>query len=187
MTPSSDITDAIVEAEKTELRPKMRELRRRLSFENPEAPRELLQWAQPFQLLAPAWIGAYEPRGSEIDPGPFLRSFAAHNSTGHVTPIAFPLPHAPGVPLSFSIPPPPEGLLLLIVPLLAFDRKGNRLGQGGGHYDRTIKTLRGAGFKLHPVGFAFAGQEVPSLPTGAHDERLDAIVTEREFIMFDMG
>ena len=96
------------------------------------------------------------------------------------TPDQVLVPDACGIPS----PPPSAPELhpnLLITPLLAFDRTGGRLGQGGGHYDRTLAALR----KQRPVfvlGIAFAGQEVPSVPMAAHDQRLDAIVTETEFI-----
>ena len=85
-----------------------------------------------------------------------------------------------------GIPAPPASAPevlpnLLITPLLAFDRHGGRLGQGGGHYDRTLKALR----RQRPVfvlGVAFSGQELDEVPVDAHDQRLDAIVTETEFI-----
>jgi 5-formyltetrahydrofolate cyclo-ligase len=70
---------------------------------------------------------------------------------------------------------------LVIAPLLAFDRKGGRLGQGAGHYDRTLANLRA----LKPVfvlGLGYAGQEVAEIPLEAHDQRLDAILTETEYI-----
>jgi len=70
---------------------------------------------------------------------------------------------------------------LVIAPVLAFDRRGGRLGQGGGHYDRTLARLR----RQRPVfvlGVAFAGQEVDAVPMGPHDQRLDAIVTETAYI-----
>ncbi len=70
---------------------------------------------------------------------------------------------------------------LLIVPLLAFDRRGYRLGYGKGHYDRALARLRAAGPAL-AVGIAYAGQEVESLPVEAHDIALDLIVTDRETI-----
>jgi 5-formyltetrahydrofolate cyclo-ligase len=66
---------------------------------------------------------------------------------------------------------------VLIVPLLAFDARGYRLGYGGGFYDRTLQALR----LRHPVlavGFAFTAQELPDVPIDATDERLDAVVTE---------
>jgi 5-formyltetrahydrofolate cyclo-ligase len=70
---------------------------------------------------------------------------------------------------------------ILLVPLLAFDRAGYRLGYGAGYYDMTIHRLRG----LKPVtavGIAFAVQEVPKIPTTPRDERLDLVLTEREVI-----
>ncbi len=62
----------------------------------------------------------------------------------------------------------------ILVPLLAFDRVGNRLGYGGGYYDRTLAALPGA-FRL---GCAFAAQEVDAVPVGEHDLKLNAIATE---------
>jgi 5-formyltetrahydrofolate cyclo-ligase len=70
---------------------------------------------------------------------------------------------------------------LVIAPLLAFDRAGGRIGQGGGHYDRTIAALRTQG-PLFVIGLAFAGQEVAELPHEPHDQRLDAILTETAYI-----
>ncbi len=82
---------------------------------------------------------------------------------------------------------PAEGAWLdpvvLIVPLLAFDARGYRLGYGGGFYDRTLEALRARRPTL-AVGFAFAAQEVAEVPIDATDQRLDAVVTEtglREF------
>jgi 5-formyltetrahydrofolate cyclo-ligase len=66
---------------------------------------------------------------------------------------------------------------VLIVPLLAFDGAGYRVGYGAGYYDRTIRTLRAAK-SITAAGLAFAVQEFPGLPHLAHDERLDWIVTE---------
>jgi 5-formyltetrahydrofolate cyclo-ligase len=61
--------------------------------------------------------------------------------------------------------------------MLAFDKDGYRLGYGGGFYDITLAALRAKG-SLRAIGVAFAGQEVEALPREAHDQRLDAIVTE---------
>lgn len=66
---------------------------------------------------------------------------------------------------------------VLIVPMLAFDRAGYRVGYGAGYYDRTIRGLRAAK-SVTAAGFAFAVQEFPELPHLAHDEKLDWIVTE---------
>lgn len=68
---------------------------------------------------------------------------------------------------------------ILVVPLLAFDSAGDRLGYGGGYYDSTIADLRGRGDVIC-AGFAYAEQEsAESLPAEAHDQRLDYVVTPR--------
>jgi 5-formyltetrahydrofolate cyclo-ligase len=109
---------------------------------------------------------------------------------------ALPAVPAPGAALAFrrwrpdhdlvaggyGIPEPPPSApplrpAALLVPLLAFDRAGHRLGQGAGHYDRTLAELRAAG-PLLALGLAFAVQEEPALPAEPHDQRLDWIVTE---------
>lgn len=73
---------------------------------------------------------------------------------------------------------PPETPDLILVPLLAFDRLGNRLGYGGGYYDRTLAAFS----KARAVGFACAFQEADLLPHGLYDRPLSSIVTEREVI-----
>lgn len=70
---------------------------------------------------------------------------------------------------------------ILIVPLLAFDRKGGRLGYGGGFYDRTLELLRARRATL-AIGFAFAAQEVDNIPLEPTDQPLDMIVTEAGII-----
>ena len=70
---------------------------------------------------------------------------------------------------------------IVLVPLLAFDAGGGRLGYGGGYYDRTLAAYPGA----LAVGVAFDAQEVDAVPMEAHDRRLDAVLTEsglRDFI-----
>jgi 5-formyltetrahydrofolate cyclo-ligase len=66
---------------------------------------------------------------------------------------------------------------IVILPLLAFDASGHRLGYGGGFYDRTLQALRAAG-SVHAVGFAYDAQVVEQVPTEATDQPLDAIVTD---------
>jgi 5-formyltetrahydrofolate cyclo-ligase len=70
---------------------------------------------------------------------------------------------------------------VLLVPLLAFDRKGFRLGYGGGFYDRTLEKLR-ALKNVTAIGIAYAGQEVDAVPYEEFDQRLDWIMTEKETI-----
>ena len=64
---------------------------------------------------------------------------------------------------------------------MAFDRTGARLGQGAGHYDRTLENLRKGG-RVFVLGLAFAEQEVARIPAEPHDQRLDAILTETGYI-----
>lgn len=71
---------------------------------------------------------------------------------------------------------------MLFVPLLAFDRAGNRLGYGGGFYDRTLARLRTMQ-KIIAVGVAYCAQEVPEVPSDSHDQKLDYVLTEREWIV----
>ncbi|PCI87185.1 MAG: 5-formyltetrahydrofolate cyclo-ligase [Hyphomicrobiales bacterium] len=68
---------------------------------------------------------------------------------------------------------------IVFVPLLAFDRKGFRLGYGGGFYDRTLAQL---GEEIVSIGVGFAGQEMHKVPTGEFDSAVDYILTEKEFI-----
>lgn len=71
---------------------------------------------------------------------------------------------------------------LLIMPLSVFDRSGGRIGYGAGHYDRAIARLLAKGIQPNLAGLAFSCQEIEQVPVGDHDQPLDAIITEREFI-----
>ena len=75
---------------------------------------------------------------------------------------------------------------ILFVPLLAFDRAGNRLGSGAGFYDRTLDRLR-ANRKIVAIGLAYSIQEFKEIPTFDHDQPLDWIVTEREVFRVTPG
>ena len=83
---------------------------------------------------------------------------------------------------AFGIPFPAAGAadlipVILLVPLLAFDRRGHRLGYGGGFYDRTLADLRAKG-PILAIGVGYAFQEVDEVPSGAYDQRIDMIATE---------
>ncbi len=142
-----------------------------------------------------AVVSAYWPLGSELDPRPLMDAL---HGRGH--PIALPVVAGPERPLVFRAWAPGDPLRaaafntrepgpdkpelsprVLLVPLLAFDRTGYRLGYGGGFYDRTLAGLRARGPVL-AVGLAYAGQEVAAVPRGANDRRLDWIATETETI-----
>jgi 5-formyltetrahydrofolate cyclo-ligase len=88
----------------------------------------------------------------------------------------------PAVPLAQCLAP--EALELVLVPLVAFDRRGGRLGAGAGFYDRAFAFLKHGERPREPllVGVGFAFQEVESLPPAAWDVRLDFVCTEKELI-----
>lgn len=73
---------------------------------------------------------------------------------------------------------------ILVVPLLAFDSLGHRLGFGGGFYDRTIESLQKKA-EIMTIGLAYSSQQVPSLPRNGTDQKLDCIITERRVWIFD--
>ena len=70
---------------------------------------------------------------------------------------------------------------VLFVPVIAFDRRGHRLGYGAGNLDQTLRRLRRRS-TVRVVGVAYAVQEEALLPSEEHDERLDLIITESEII-----
>ncbi|MCG8493193.1 MAG: 5-formyltetrahydrofolate cyclo-ligase [Sneathiellales bacterium] len=88
------------------------------------------------------------------------------------------------VKAAFSIFSPPESCVeviptIVVVPLLAFDRAGYRLGYGGGFYDRTLAQLREKS-EILAIGFAFSEQEVEAVPIDQYDQKLNGIVTDKE-------
>ena len=132
-------------------------------------------------------LAGYMPMRTEIDP---LACMAAHQGMvavpvviGNGQPLQFRQwsVDAPMIAGEFGALIPAEGAWIepeiLIVPLLAFDRRGYRLGYGGGFYDRTLERLRAARPTL-AVGFAYAAQEIPEVPIEPTDQPLDLIVTE---------
>jgi len=78
----------------------------------------------------------------------------------------------------------PEQLDLVLLPLVAFDRRGHRLGMGAGYYDRSFAFLHALTRPASPVliGIGYSFQEVDALPALDHDVRLDFIATEKELI-----
>ena len=75
---------------------------------------------------------------------------------------------------------------IILVPFLAFDTQGHRMGQGGGYYDRTLASWRRRGEFL-AIGLAFEGQKVDVLPRHDHDQMLDVVVTEERIYEFERG
>jgi 5-formyltetrahydrofolate cyclo-ligase len=70
---------------------------------------------------------------------------------------------------------------VILVPLVAFDKNLNRLGYGGGYYDRLIKNFSKKK-KIIKIGLAFSVQEIDKVPIGMHDQKLDYIVTNKNII-----
>ena len=149
------------------------------------AAAHLTEYLRSFKGLV---LAGYMPMRTEIDP---LPAMAAHQGPVGVpviiakaTPLRF-REWGPGVAMvagEFGARVPVEGAWVepqvLIVPLLAFDARGYRLGYGGGFYDRTLAGLRARHDTL-AIGFGFAAQEVDEVPIDGFDQRLDAVVTEK--------
>ena len=176
---------------KTELRVRLRALRKALALAAPDAAEQAAAHL-PLERLPPfAAFAGYHALGSELNPSPLIRRLAAAGAmltlpvaVSRQDPLDFRAwdPRDPLVPDAMGVPAPPPSAPrlhpdLVITPLLAFDRRGGRLGQGGGHYDRTLESLR-VGRPIFVLGLAYAGQEVEPMALDAHDQRLDAILTE---------
>lgn len=156
--------------------------------DQPALHARLIAALEPFagQVLAGYW-----PMRGEADPRPAL---AAHQG-----PVCLPVVPGKAVPLIFrrwrgeSLVPGPFGTAhpddsqpelspsVLIVPLAGFDRRGNRLGYGGGYYDRTLQLLRKTR-AVTAIGLAFAVQELSAIPSEPFDQPLDVVVTDHEII-----
>ncbi len=184
-------------AAKAALRAALRRRRRALAIASPGAATLAAALVPLGRLPAFRVVAGYHPGGSELDPRPILARLAAGGAA-----IALPAAQSREGPLIFraagaadafapdalNVPAPPPSAPalipdLILAPVLAFDSRGGRLGQGAGLYDRAIAALRAAG-PLFVIGLAFAGQEVDAVPREAHDQRLDAILTEGGYIEF---
>ncbi len=175
---------------KQELRQQARELRSRLQPTLDAAEEASRLFFETFQPSADQIVAAYWPKGREFD----VRVIIDDCLQRHI-PLALPIIPKQGrvmqfalwrdgdplVTNSFNVPEPQGGNPVLpdivIVPFLAFDRRGHRLGYGGGHYDATLADLR-AKKEIIAIGVGYGEQAVLfNLPSDAHDQRLDAIIT----------
>ncbi|MEA2877188.1 MAG: 5-formyltetrahydrofolate cyclo-ligase [Hyphomicrobiales bacterium] len=140
-------------------------------------------------------VSGFSPLKTEINPIPLMRKLADAGAL-----LALPVVAGKGKPLImrawrfgepldsgvWGIREPKAGAPevapdILLVPLLAFDRQGHRIGYGAGYYDMTIGKLR-AMKPVVAVGLAYAAQEIASVPVTPRDARLDLVLTEREII-----
>jgi 5-formyltetrahydrofolate cyclo-ligase len=163
--------------------------------ERAQAAEAIAVRAFPLAIKPGVIVSGFMPLKTEINPLPLMRKLAAAGAQ-----LALPCIAGRGKPLimrAFAFgdelasgqwgirepkPDAPEAAPdIMLVPLLAFDRVGHRIGYGAGYYDMTIAKLRA----LKPVtaiGIAFAAQEIPSVPVTPRDARLDLVLTEREVI-----
>jgi 5-formyltetrahydrofolate cyclo-ligase len=185
-----------IETAKTELRATAQARRDALPADERKAAAETIAARKfPLAITPSTIVSGFMPLKSEINPLPLMQKLAEAGAR-----LALPAIAGRGKPLimrawEFGAPldrgqwgirepkadAPEVEPDILLVPLLAFDRAGYRLGYGAGYYDMTIHRLRGLK-AVTAVGIAFAAQEVPKIPTTPRDERLDLVLTEREVI-----
>jgi 5-formyltetrahydrofolate cyclo-ligase len=149
----------------------------------------------PLRIAPGVIVSGFMPLKSEISPLPLMKALADAGAA-----LALPTVAGRGKPLIMRAwhwgeelasgawgirepkPDAPEvDPDILLVPLLAFDRAGHRIGYGAGYYDMTIAGLR-ARKPVIAIGIAFSAQEVSTVPAAPSDERLDLVLTEREVI-----
>lgn len=138
-------------------------------------------------------LAGYFPIRGELDPRPVLAAHAGPTALPVVPGFRQPLVFRawrlgePVIPGPFGTFQPVEAAesvqpQVVIVPLAGFDRRGARIGYGGGFYDRTLELLRGLG-PVTAIGLGFAAQEVGQVPEEPFDQPLDLIVTEAGILL----
>ncbi|MCO5132287.1 MAG: 5-formyltetrahydrofolate cyclo-ligase [Xanthobacteraceae bacterium] len=151
----------------------------------------LATFADIFEVTPDTVVAGYMPMRGEADPLPLMRRLASRGAR-----LALPVVVARETALRFRawregealVAGPhgtrhPEGAApdivphIVLAPLAAFDRRGHRIGYGGGYYDRTLAGLRARG-QVTAAGVAFATQEVETVPASPHDALLDLVLTE---------
>jgi 5-formyltetrahydrofolate cyclo-ligase len=185
-----------VQTAKAELRREMIARRDALPADVRSAVAEAIA-ARPSPVAAApgAIVSGFMPMKGEINPLPLMKTFSGRGAR-----LALPVIAGRGRPLvmrawNFGEPlvsgvwgirePPVQAAEvepdIVLVPLVAFDRAGRRLGYGGGYYDLTITRLR-ARKPIVAMGIAYAVQEIAEVPAAPHDAALDLVLTEREII-----
>ena len=185
--------------EKRALRRSMLEWRGGLDREAREqaAAGVLERWRLERPVKTPTVVSGFWPMAEELDVRPLMMELFSHGCQ-----LALPVVVAKKQPLVFrawhpddpleagvfgTLHPSPDRNVVepdaLIVPLLACDREGWRLGYGGGFYDRTLERLR-ARKNITAVGVAFDAQLLPDVPHGPEDQRLDWLLTDKRACAF---
>ncbi|MGH6829328.1 MAG: 5-formyltetrahydrofolate cyclo-ligase [Rhizomicrobium sp.] len=167
---------------------------RRQALADADFAQALARHGEGLRFESGAIIAGYHPRSDEADPTLLLKRLAARGAG-----IAFPRIAQANSALHFHLIPEGEALQpgchgiheplerwpevrpeVILVPLLAYDKRGYRLGYGGGYYDRTLALLA----HVRAIGIAYSGQEVPELPAASHDVRLHALISEKGMRVF---
>ncbi|WP_420403392.1 5-formyltetrahydrofolate cyclo-ligase [Nisaea sp.] len=182
-----------MDADKAALRKTTEARRQQAHAALSERARDLVRdsFLESFEFSPSSVVAAYWPFRSEIDPRPLMLALHAR---GHR--IVLPVAVRTAAPLDFRLWGPGAPLVkaglgglvpdigapelepdTLLVPMLAFDDAGYRLGYGGGFYDRTLEKLRAAG-PVRAIGLAYEAQRVAAIPRETTDQQLDAVVTE---------
>ena len=176
--------------DKSDIRSRIRAERKQMN--RPERVADMVRHAE--HLPSGQVVALYQAIGAEVPTDDLAHALIAQGRTlclpvvmARDAPMVFRL-WSPGDPLEDDMAGCPAPLELsstvepdlVITPLVAFDRYGFRLGQGGGYYDRTLATL----LEARRIGLAFAGQEVEALPVEPHDIRLHGVLTENGYRAF---
>lgn len=186
-------------ADKEQLREHFHLVRKRLSIHSGKAFAKRIVNNFP-SLTTGKTVALYIPMTGEVDTWPLIQKL---NKNGTV--LLLPVVTTDNVELAFyryrlcdDLVKGPKGNKepketkhpqqpdIIVVPLVAFDETGVRLGQGAGFYDRTLKTLR-KNHNILAIGLAFEAQKHDSLPVEAWDQPLDMVVTENHVYDFRPG
>ncbi|MCE5298833.1 MAG: 5-formyltetrahydrofolate cyclo-ligase [Methanoregulaceae archaeon] len=181
--------------EKRVLREHAKEIRCRLSREEIEHHSSLIEHHLRNVIDGESPILVYASKANEVDTRGLIASLLA-SGTGVVVPIieresrtlrlsylrdpsflvesTFSVPE----PLGCEIPASPADIRIVVVPMIAFDRNGHRLGYGAGYYDRFLSCYP----HMKKIGIAFSCLELPEIPGDENDVAMDLIVTEKGII-----
>ncbi|NQY82342.1 MAG: 5-formyltetrahydrofolate cyclo-ligase [Alphaproteobacteria bacterium] len=191
------MTAISLDQQKVQARQAAKQRRRKAAEENPRAAQAVVQHLQSYLAQeSPKCIAGYLPITRELDPQPIMDHW---HRRGTIT--ALPVVIAEATPLIFRLYQPGDTLILekfstrapapnatkvtpdlVLVPMLAFNAAGYRLGYGGGFYDRTIAEYQNTNPKCRFLGLAYADQQHEDVPVGEFDLPLAAIITERGII-----
>ncbi len=196
------LPDSSLQQVRAQLRTALRQARRGIpAAERTRSARRIALLADRTQLLRPQWrIGLYRSLPEELDTAPLLAlarrrgcrvylprigaqpsarsmQFVRLSARLQCNRLGIPEPLGPALPSA-------RALDIVFVPLVGFDRRGNRLGMGGGYYDRALAFTRARAAAERPllVGLGYALQRLERIDRAAHDVPLDMVITERGVI-----